>query len=404
MTGDRQRASARWSFRTRLAVLIAGVFIVGGAVLLGVQYLLLQQLVSTTMGSVTVCGVDAAGTIVQGNGQDTPTVPPGCDAAASGPGAVQVVVTQTGELFERVLSGLALWSAVILVVFAGLAVLTARWLSGRSLGRIAQITRLTQDFTTDGSRRRLGLAGPDDEIKQLGDTIDGMLERVDEAYERQERFIAGASHELRTPLTTARTLLEIPLEQGRVPAELESAVRGSIAAGERAEAIIAALLALARSGSRRAGTPAELDVVALLHELVRKQSPRAEAYEVVVTLVDDGTRPTIHADPSLVRIALGNVLDNAIHHNRVGGAVRIAFEQDARSLGIVVVNDGADLTGTDVDALLEPFHRGEESRLSGGGLGLGLPLAQSILSSQGATLTLHARDAGGLRVAAEFPV
>src|SRR5699024_6346004 len=119
-------------------------------------------------------------------------------------------------LSQEVLSGLLLWSVVILLAFTAVAVVLAVWLSRRSFVRIGQITATTQRITRDDLHQRLALSGPADEIKELADTIDTMLDRLEASFIQQERFITNASHELRTPLTTTRTALEIPLTQGQV--------------------------------------------------------------------------------------------------------------------------------------------------------------------------------------------
>jgi signal transduction histidine kinase len=253
-----------------LVALTAGVFIIGGAALLGVQYLLVRQLFAQSISTSTIARVDDNGHIesrdvggAQGDGGHSICslgdwlcaiqVEHGIGITWNGSGIQSVMVEQTTTLSQRVLSGLLVWSVVVLAVFAVLAVLAARWLSKRSLDRIADITAATRQISSDDLRRRLDLSGPADEIKELGDTIDGMLDRLEDAFTRQDRFIAGASHELRTPLTTTRALLEIPLAQGRVPADLEPALRGALAANQRSDRLIAALLALARARHQDAG-------------------------------------------------------------------------------------------------------------------------------------------------------
>ncbi|WP_159502182.1 ATP-binding protein [Microbacterium sp. 18062] len=406
-------ARRRWGFRARLAALIAGVFITGGVVLLGVQYLLVQQLFAQGISTITTgcfSTTDQSGhssvsddqlaetcTIGTGSGDDI-------SVTGTGGGVGSVVVQQTTELSQEVLSGLLIWSVIILLVFAGLAVLAARWLSARSLDRISGITATTREITRDDLHRRLSLPGPDDEIKELGDTIDGMLDRLDEAFTRQDRFITGASHELRTPLTTTRTLLEIPLTQGRVPAELEPAVRGALAANARSERLIAALLALARVRHRDGALPlapeADLSAVAAAALDGHERDIAARSLRLIAPVAAPAVAA---AEPELVRIAVGNLVDNAVRHNRDGGELTVHAGTDERGAWIEVSNSGRDLTGTDLSALTEPFHRGEDSRLAGDGLGLGLALVETIARSQGGTLVLTPRDGDGLRARLSFP-
>ncbi|MFT3799361.1 sensor histidine kinase [Microbacterium sp.] len=392
MTGRR-----RWGFRARLAALIAGVFIFGGVVLLGVQYLLVQQLfaqgISTiTAGCLTNDTTAAECSIETGDGGEI----------VIGGGEIgSVAIAQTTQLSEEVLSGLLTWSIVILVAFAGVAVLAAWWLSRRSLERIARITATAREITREGLHRRLDLPGPRDELTELGDTIDGMLDRLDDAFERQDRFIAGASHELRTPLTTTRTLLEIPLAQGRVPAELTPAVRGALEANERSERIIAALLTLARS------TQASAEVAALpvdLSELVRASLDEraSETASRGVTVDAPDASVLVVTDAELVRIAVGNLVENAIRHNLDHGRIRITTASDD-AVRLRIENDGRELTGDEVARLTEPFHRGERTRLAGSGTGLGLTLADTIARALGGSLELAPRALGGLVATLTLP-
>jgi signal transduction histidine kinase len=413
MTGRR-----RWGFRARLAALIAGVFIGGGIVLLGVQYLLVQQLFTQGIHTLTTgcfSQTGQSGGISQSGGAPISDD----DLAAlctiqsdqgdevtfgSGGGVGSVVIESTNALGEEVLTGLLLWSLVVLAAFAGLAVFAAWWLSKRSLGRIARITETTRAITRDDLHRRLDLPGPDDEVKELGDTIDGMLDRLDDAFTRQDRFIAGASHELRTPLTTTRTLLEIPLTQGRVPTELEPAVRGALAANERSERLIAALLTLARLRHRDAVIPEsyEADLRAIAATALIEHEPDITGRSLIVT--PPGPAAVVAAaEPELVRIAVGNLIDNAIRHNHDGGELTVLTGTDETGAWIEVANDGRDLTGADLAVLTEPFHRGEDTRLAGDGLGLGLALVETIALSQGGSLMLTPRTGGGLRARLSLP-
>jgi signal transduction histidine kinase len=406
---SRQR---RWGFRARLVALIAVVLIAGGAVLLGVQYVLVQQLFAQGISTIsTGCfssaeehggasiGDDVLAdlcTISAGQGSEV--------RLGDGRPIGSVVVQGTTALSDEVLSGLLMWSIIVLAIFAGVAVLAAWWLAKRSLGRIAAITEATKSITRDDLHRRLDLPGPADEIKELGDTIDGMLDRLDDAFTRQDRFIAGASHELRTPLTTTRTLLEIPLAQGRVPSDLEPALRGALAANARSERLIAALLALARLPGRR-----EAGAGVLRADLARLAAESLAEHDAAIR--DRSLRPSgptgpavlAAADPELARIAIGNLVGNAVRHNRPGGELAIRSGRDDRSCWVEVRNDGRDLTAIDPSTLTEAFHRGEESRLAGDGLGLGLSLVETIARSLGGSLVLTPRPEGGLSVRLSLP-
>ncbi len=444
------------SFRKRLTALIAAVFILGGGALLGVQYVLVQRLLEQRVDEQTVARpVDV--TAVPGAPSVRETVPGapfvGCpeatvpDRVVTADDAVWLVCLDgdgqaverfllptdatpeqqaevlsrivyetttrtTTRISDEVLHTLVVWSLVIFAAFAAAAVGVAWWLSGRSLGRIARITAATRGISHDDLDRRLDLPGPADEIKELGDTIDSMLDRIEDAFTRQDRFIAGASHELRTPLTTTRTLLEIPLEQGRFPSDVEPSVRAALDANGRSERLVTALLTLARS--RHACSGATTDLTALTEELLAEKADDAAArgLRVSVQRSCDSGRCALSAQddrgegaeagvpaalgPDLALLAVGNLLDNAIRHNVDGGLVAVGTGSDAQTTWVEVSNDGADLTATDVEALKEPFHRGEASRLAGEGLGLGLALVETVARSAGGRLELTTRTQGGL--------
>ncbi|GAA1557569.1 sensor histidine kinase [Brevibacterium picturae] len=396
MTGT----TRRWGFRARLTALIAGVFVLGGAVLLTVQYVLVQQLLASGIRTITGCADGESSDVEIGSEIPGSVVGVVCGGdTIDGVSVIEVSIQQTSYLSNEVLSGLLLWSIVVLVLFAGLAVLAAWWLSKRSLGRIARITDATREITRDDLHRRLDLPGPADEVKELGDTIDGMLDRLDDAFTRQERFAAAASHELRTPLTTTRAALEIPLEQGRFPAEVEPEVRRALAANERSEQLIAALLTLARAGHAPV-EPGAVDLVSLVRDALDQH--RAEADEHGIAVVLEGSHALVTADETLAGIAVGNLIENAIRHNRDGGTVRITVAEGEHGAELVIENDGRELTAEEAGHLTEPFHRGDQTRLSGPGAGLGLTLADATARSLGGSIALSPRDGGGLTARLTF--
>ncbi|MFT3875262.1 MAG: HAMP domain-containing sensor histidine kinase [Propioniciclava sp.] len=392
----------RWGFHERLTALIAGVFIIGGAVLLTVQYVLVHQLLTSGVATITAGGASPGAPTPDIFQVDVIDVPGPEDFTGSQEASWELTVLTTSHLSQEVLSALLGWSVVILVLFAGLAVLAARWLSQRSLGRITHITATTRAITRDDLHRRLELPGPVDEIKELGDTIDDMLDRLEEAFTRQEQFVAAASHELRTPLTATRAALEIPLEQGRFEAGVEPAVRRALAANARSESLIAALLTLARTTGDPA--PAEgrpVDLTALVQAAVTERAPDAERRGLRTT-VTGGTVGAV-VDPTLATMLIGNLVENAIRHNLDGGEIRAEVLGDGTGAVLVLGNDGRLLTQAETARLTEPFHRGDRTRIAGPGAGLGLTLAEAITRRLGGVLLLRPREGGGLTVELRLP-
>lgn len=399
----------RLSFHTRLVLIIAGVFVAVGAGLLTVQYLVVQHLfdaaISETLESCTavpgetpdVTEVSATGCVsvdeidLSGSG----TVPLDSSDVDVVGGAV---LRQSSFLAAEVGDGLLLWSIVVLVAFTGVAAALAFWLARRSLGRIGEVTATARDISERDLGRRLALPGPNDEIKELGDTIDGMLDRLQSAFVAQDRFVANASHELRTPLTTTRTALEIPLSQGAVPAELEPDLRRALRATEQSERLIAALLTLARAqqGLERVET---VDI----SQVVADQLGDLTAGSVVVHVRAQPLQ--VSGDGVLIGRALRNLFDNGIRHNSAGGDLWVRSRLEGADAVIEVENTGAVIAPETVALLTEPFYRGDATRTSAGpsGTGLGLALVQSIAESYGGSLQLRARTGGGLVAVLRLP-
>lgn len=381
------------------------MFITGGIALLGIQYLLVQGLFDTAIDSVAGCvGDDGTGlTVVTGEeiiGEPCGAMnflPREAEVEARADDA-SVIIEQTTLLSQEILSGLLFWSVVTLAVFTVVAVVAASWLSKRSFVRIGQITDTTRRITRHDLHQRLNLQGPADEIKELGDTIDTMLDGLEDSFTQQERFITNASHELRTPLTTSRTALEIPLEQGRVPEHLEPAIRRALDANERSEQLITTLLRLARitaitpdAAQRSVSVPAIIERIIKAHE-----ADIADARLTVTTHIMDSAIDC--ADPTLLALAVDNLINNAIRHNYKDGALRIASGATNGRLWIEISNTGPSMTEEESSRLIEPFNRGRSTRSASGerSLGLGLTLVQNITESLGGTLILSPRPGGGL--------
>ncbi len=423
----------RMSFRTRLVIIITAVFIAAGAALLTVQYLVVQQLFSTAITTTEASCLPTAAVLQVGegssatDGSDVSEVTPlpdgssllwgqastGCgyyagsiDAQLAVPSqtltfdAVEgAVLQQSSFLADEVGNGLLLWSVVVLVAFTGVAAAIAFWLARRSLDRIGEVTAAARDISERDLGRRLALPGPDDEIKELGDTIDGMLDRLQSAFTAQDRFVANASHELRTPLTTTRTALEIPLEQGAVPADLQANMQRALRATEQSERLITALLALARA---RTGLE-EVEPVEL-RTLIEDQVDDLDAQEIEVhTNLRD---LTVEGDAVLLARAVRNLLENGIRHNVPGGELWVRSRRERGRAVIEIENTGAQITPATVQLLTEPFYRGDASRTSAGpdGTGLGLAIVQSIAKTHGGEVRLRARKGGGLIAAIVLPL
>jgi len=324
------------------------------------------------------------------------------------PGAIYTV-DQDGtqgrvvQLPEERLPTLLRWSFLVLAVFAVIAVALASWISRRSLGRIASITRLARSLSEQRLDQRLNLAGPDDEIRQLGDTFDGMLERLERGFTNQGLFIANASHELRTPLTTARAALEIPLAQGRVPADLQPSLERALEANRRSEDLIAALLLLAQGRFAQAEVQ-EVDLAEIAR--VALATCRPEAAERGVSIHEQVAPAPVSGNATLLAGLAGNLLENAVRHNHRDGDVWVTLAAEDEGVRLVVENTGATYAPAEVARLADPFHRHDATRLAGpapAGFGLGLAIVNSVADMHGGSLELAPRDGGGIVATVRLP-
>jgi signal transduction histidine kinase len=379
----------RRSVRLRLTLLYGALFLIAGAALLGITY----ALVANQTGKKTVVFQGKVRQPGKAVGTRTLSIKPG--AAIPGRSAIQYGERVARDTRSQQLRELLTWSGVGLGGMALVSIALGWLMAGRVLRPLRTMTATTRRISEDNLHERLALTGPNDELKELGDTIDELLARLDSAFEAQRRFVANASHELRTPLTYERAMIEVALADPAANEEsLREVCRRVLAAGEQQERVIEALLTLARS-QRGLDRREPFDLAAL-----------AEAAIANVELpVDADLRPAPAAgDPRLAERLVCNLVDNASRHNVPGGWVRVSTAGDGERSRLRISNSGPTIAPGEVDALLEPFRRAAPERSAHGhGHGLGLSIAASIAAAHGATLRLRARPEGGLEVEVSFP-
>jgi signal transduction histidine kinase len=296
---------------------------------------------------------------------------------------------------------------ISLVATAGVGALSAGlgWIvAGRLIRPLQTITGTARGVAGGSLHSRIRMSGPADELKELADTFDAMLERLDRAFDGQRRFVANASHELRTPLAVTRTLIQVAMGRADAPPGLRELGGKLLEVNDRQVRMTDALLTLARTEDALTDVePVDLARVAAHSARALAEDARTAAVRMRTELASARTT----GDPVLLDQLVGNLLRNAVQHNVGGGWVLAQTGADATTCWITVTNTGAELTAGDADEIFEPFRRlsGRAGRTDHtGGVGLGLSIVRSITHAHGGRVEARPRDGGGLTVRVELPV
>jgi signal transduction histidine kinase len=387
--------------RMRLTLLYGALFLLSGAALLAVAYTLTWNATSPPADKVLI-----------NDARLYAVAPHAVSPQAMRELKVRDAVTagQHATVMHQLLAscGIALGITAVLSIALG-------WLvAGRVLRPLRTMTAATQRISEQNLHQRLAVAGPDDELKQLGDTIDDLLARLEGAFDAQRRFVANASHELRTPLTMMRTAVDVATRKPGPPAPSVTALAGKIQVGlDKADRLVESFLTLARAqhGGAVLGSAVALDTVALdkLATIVLAEHSVVLS-DMHLTVDQDHHNAPVPGSEVLLTHLTGNLIDNAIRHNQPGGWIRVATATaTATATGtarLVVENSGPILDQSHVGELLQPFRRTVPDRTgtNGTGVGLGLSIVAAIVATHDGSLDLHARPHGGLRVTVTLPL
>jgi signal transduction histidine kinase len=294
-------------------------------------------------------------------------------------------------------------SGVALAIMAAISILLGWLAAGRVLRPLRTLNDHARETSASSLHQRLALTGPDDELKQLGNTFDDLLERLEASFAAQRQFVANASHELRTPLARARTLSEVALGDPEATVEsLRSSHLRVLAAGKQQERVIEALLTLARS-ERGLDEQEPFDLADVTRRVLAARRPDAEERHIYVHATLD--RAEAGGEPHLAERLVANLVDNALRHNlAAGGRIDVFTTTRNGQARLWVSNSGPRVPPEEVELLLQPFQRLGAARTDhSDGVGLGLSIVQAIAAAHCATLHVHARDNGGLDVEVDFP-
>ncbi|MFI9550961.1 sensor histidine kinase [Nonomuraea endophytica] len=378
----------RRTVRLRLTLLYGGLFLISGAGLLGVTYFLVQHAVAASFPPALDLSHDLY--------PEIDPEAPGSMLQALSIVTREAVARQNVEVMRQLLTS----SGVALALMSAISIVLGWIVAGRILRRLRTIAATTRDISATNLHRRLALDGPADELKELGDTIDGLLCRLEDAFQSQRQFVGNASHELRTPLNRQRVLGQVALSDPEATvASLRAAHERILIAGAQQERLIEALLTLSR-GQAGIEVLNPFDVAALTHEIL--DSRRAEAASRGLEIRSSIAAATAAGHRPLAERLVANLVDNALRHNTADGWVEVSTESAAGRAVLTVANSGPVVPPDVVERLYQPFQRLGAAR-TGEGLGLGLSIVQAVALAHGAAVTTVARPQGGLVITITFP-
>jgi signal transduction histidine kinase len=392
------------SVRLQLTLLYGGLFLLAGAALLAVNYALVRSRFTLPFHvEVSAPGAQPPAGPAPGQGAGlllfTRVGDGDVIAGAGSPAALEAV---RGKLQAAALSQLLTQSGIALGLMALVSVGLGWLVAGRVLRPLQAITATARRLEGSNLHERINLEGPEDELKELADTFDQMLARLDTAFETQRRFVANASHELRTPLAIARTEVDVALADPEAsPAELRAMAERVREASQRSERLIEGLLVLARSERQlRAREPVDLSEAAA--DALSVARPEAERLGLRVSSVLGGAPVT--GDRALLERLVANLVENAVRHNLAGGWMEVDTGLAGGRAVARVANGGRPIPPEQVAGLFEPFRRlGGDRTGADRGAGLGLSIVRSVAAAHGGAASARALDGGGLEVTVEVP-
>jgi signal transduction histidine kinase len=377
----------RWTLRARLTVVFGLLFFLAGAVVLGVTYLLVRQTLDTQTPST---GIDKEALLAKQSGGDVAA------ALATATEEQRQLEAKYRKYQDSVLASL-LQKGSLALAGAGVIAVGGAWvLSGRMLRPIGTITETARRVAERNLHERIALGGPRDEVRELADTFDEMLERLDRSFDGQRRFVGNASHELKTPIAINRTMIEVALDRPDAPAQLRALGENLLAVNARHERLIDGLLTLARSEQALA-TRAEVDLAAIAAHVLD------ETDHGTVTVERDLAPVPVIGDAVLLERLVQNLVSNGVRYNVDGGRLRVRTEARDGLATLTVANSGPVIAPYEVPGLFEPFQRLTNRVGSAKGTGLGLSIVRSVARVHGGDVMAEAAAGGGLVVRVTLP-
>jgi signal transduction histidine kinase len=366
----------RRTARLRLTLLYGALFLLSGAILLTITYLLFERLTDISKG--------------EGPPIQYPT------RQLHDPALIRGAATSRAAVLHQLLVS----SGIALAIVAVLALLVGWFLAGRVLRPVRTITATARRISATNLHERLSLGNADEEFKELGDTLDDLFDRLEAAFDAQRHFVANASHELRTPLTRERTLLQVALEDPSTSDVWLSTGHELLTSNRQQERVIEALLTLA-SSEGGLDHRERVDLSAICQDVLLR--PDLDVGPVGLHIETALRTAPLDGDPKLIERLVANLIDNAIGHNVADGHVQVATSvSDGEKATLTVTNTGPKIPPAEIGRLFQPFQRLDPHRTHKDGHGLGLSIVAAIADAHNAAITAEPDPRGGLSVSVRF--
>ena len=388
----------------RLALAYGALFLLCGAALLAISYFFVARF--PVQASVHLISPNGHAIVSSGPAKTHPPArafKPRRRPQSAGLGAASAAQAALDAQHSADLHSLLVWFGVALGVMAVVSVLLGWLMAGRVLRPLRQITATTRHISEENLHQRLALVGPSDEITDLAGTIDGLLARLEGAFDAQRAFVANASHELRTPLAMMRTSLDVAKAKSPPISNDASVLSAKVREGlDQAERLVESFLVLARAERGAIDDLTTVSLPQITADALDIRSDRAGAANV--TLHRGLDEADVDGSPTLLTRLAANLIDNAIRYNQPGGWVLVTTTAEGPCAQLSIENSGPVLDPAEVGQLGRPFRRaGAERTGSDGGVGLGLSIVVAIAAAHRGTIALDALPEGGMRVAVTLP-
>ncbi|WP_433418495.1 sensor histidine kinase [Microtetraspora malaysiensis] len=398
----------RITLRARLTLIYSGLFLTAGLLLIGITYVLFNQQLSRNGPAVDTGIASSAAPTGPIPEKQLSVVTSGGDRL-TGAAAEQWLLNQQDTLHEAAATSLITQGGLALLLVVGAATGSGWLVAGRVLAPLRQVTETARRIAgapaaDRGLHERIALRGPDDEVKDLADTFDTMVGRLDRSFDGQRLFVANASHELRTPLTLSRALIELAMHRRTASEDVKQLGKDLLEINSRHERLISGLLLLARS-EHEITEKTMVDLEDVVNHVTAQNA--AHAREAGVALREETYPAPTSGDGLLLERLVHNLVENGIRHNVGGDGAWVRVISRTMANGCVTVevsNTGPAVPPYEIASLFEPFRRAGGDRLvTAKGVGLGLSIVRSIARAHGGDVTARPREGGGMTVTVTLP-